>query len=288
MTDPVPELAAEITAPTEEPAVTTRVAIIIAVETTGDRRVQLDIAADAWINRVQDTALAVGDRVSVLQQGPVMLVIGRLTGPDAFTPLGAVMPFAGASAPTGWLLADGSAVSRATYAGLFAVCGTTYGAGNGSTTFNLPNLTNRVPVAAGGSYSRGATGGASTVTISEAQMPSHNHSFSGSGGSTGGAGDHGHSISGGTDSGGDHSHSVGNQGGRSDLLAGGGTSSATSGGGSTGGGGGHSHGISGSIGSGGNHSHSVSVSGSIGSAGSDNAHENMPPYIGLTFIIRAL
>lgn len=283
MTDPVPELAAEIT-PTDAPDPTVmRVAVVIAVETTGDRRVQLDIADTAWINRVQDTMIQVGDRVSVLQQGPVMLVIGRLVGSDAFTPIGAVMPFAGATAPVNWLIADGTAVSRTTYAALFAVCGTTYGAGNGSTSFNLPNLTNRVPVAAGGSYSRGATGGASTVTLTTSTMPSHGHSLSGTASS---AGSHGHSISGGTDSGGDHSHGVGNQSSRSDILAGGGTTTASTGGGSTGSGGGHTHGISGSIGAGGDHSHSLS--GSVGSNGSDGAHENMPPYIGLTYIVRAL
>lgn len=55
-------------------------------------------------------------------------------------PSGAVMPFARNSAPTGWLEADGAAVSRTTYAALFAAIGTTFGAGNGSTTFNLPDL----------------------------------------------------------------------------------------------------------------------------------------------------
>ena len=57
--------------------------------------------------------------------------------------VGAVMAFAGSTTPAGWLLCDGSAVSRTTYANLFAVIGTTYGTGNGSTTFNVPNLTNK-------------------------------------------------------------------------------------------------------------------------------------------------
>lgn len=55
-------------------------------------------------------------------------------------PAGSVIPFAGTSAPSGYLVADGSAVSRTTYADLFAVIGTTFGAGDGSTTFNLPDL----------------------------------------------------------------------------------------------------------------------------------------------------
>lgn len=50
------------------------------------------------------------------------------------------------SAPTGYLLCDGTAVSRTTYAGLYAVIGTTYGTGDGTTTFNLPNMKGKVPV----------------------------------------------------------------------------------------------------------------------------------------------
>jgi hypothetical protein len=67
----------------------------------------------------------------------------RLMLPDA-TPTGAFVPFAGTAAPVGYLLAFGQAISRTNYAGLFAVCGTTYGAGDGSTTFNLPDLRGRV------------------------------------------------------------------------------------------------------------------------------------------------
>ena len=58
-------------------------------------------------------------------------------------PVGIVQAFAGTTIPSGWLLCDGSAVSRTDYAALYAVIGTTYGAGNGSTTFNLPNLVNK-------------------------------------------------------------------------------------------------------------------------------------------------
>lgn len=58
-------------------------------------------------------------------------------------PVGIVQAFAGSTIPTGWLLCDGSAVSRTTYAKLFSVIGTTYGSGNGSTTFNLPNLVDK-------------------------------------------------------------------------------------------------------------------------------------------------
>jgi microcystin-dependent protein len=59
--------------------------------------------------------------------------------------LGAVIAYAGTSAPTGWLFCFGQNVSRTTYAALFAVIGTTYGAGDGSTTFGMPDLRGRVP-----------------------------------------------------------------------------------------------------------------------------------------------
>jgi hypothetical protein len=69
--------------------------------------------------------------------------------PGSGTPVGAVMPYAGTTAPTGWLVADGSEVSRATYQVLFQAIGTTYGSGDGTSTFNLPDLRGRVVVAVG-------------------------------------------------------------------------------------------------------------------------------------------
>lgn len=62
---------------------------------------------------------------------------------------GIISPYAGSAAPTGWLVCDGSAVSRATYADLFAITSTTYGAGDGSTTFNLPDLRSRTVIGVG-------------------------------------------------------------------------------------------------------------------------------------------
>jgi len=70
---------------------------------------------------------------------------------------GLVVPYAGSSAPTGWLLCDGSAVSRTTYASLFTAISTTYGVGDGSTTFNLPNLKGRAIVGAGTAATKVAT-----------------------------------------------------------------------------------------------------------------------------------
>lgn len=78
-------------------------------------------------------------------------------------PIGVTLPYGGATAPTGYLLCDGSAVSRTTYAGLFAILSTTYGVGDGSTTFNVPDLRQRFPMgkaAAGTGSTLGGTGGA--------------------------------------------------------------------------------------------------------------------------------
>lgn len=96
-------------------------------------------------------------------------------------PAGTINPWAGddSSIPSGWLLCDGTAVSRTTYAGLFAAVGTAFGVGDGSTTFNVPNLKGRVPVGRDSSQSefnaRGETGGAKTHTLTTAQMPTHSH-----------------------------------------------------------------------------------------------------------------
>lgn len=73
-------------------------------------------------------------------------------------PTGSLFPYAGSSAPTGYLLCDGAAVSRSTYATLFGVLSTTYGSGDGSTTFNLPDLRGRLPLGAGTGVGLNASG----------------------------------------------------------------------------------------------------------------------------------
>lgn len=107
-------------------------------------------------------------------------------------PAGSISPFAGATAPDGWLFMYGQAVSRATYGALFLAIGTAFGAGDGSTTFNLPDArgrvlfgkddmggtpANRATTGGGGlnGAALGAAGGAEAVTLSTAQMPSHPH-----------------------------------------------------------------------------------------------------------------
>ena len=113
---------------------------------------------------------------------------------NVLVPTGTVYDFAGAEAnvPTGYLLCYGQNVSRTTYAALFALIGTTYGAGDGSTTFGLPDLRGRVVAGkdnmGGSTASRltnaasgitgttlGASGGNETHTLTTAQMPTHTH-----------------------------------------------------------------------------------------------------------------
>jgi microcystin-dependent protein len=90
-------------------------------------------------------------------------------------PIGEVTMFFGVDAPTGWLLCQGQAVSRTTYAALFREIGTAAGAGNGSTTFNIPDLRDRVPVGVSGTKARGTTGGVDSVTLAVTNLPSHTH-----------------------------------------------------------------------------------------------------------------
>lgn len=86
-------------------------------------------------------------------------------------PTGTVLSFAGNTIPENYLLCDGSAVSRSTYADLFKVIGTTYGAGDGSSTFNLPNLVDRF-----------VEGGSASGAVKSAGLPNIKGKFSASGG----------------------------------------------------------------------------------------------------------
>ena len=210
--------------------------------------------------RVRDEAdtqdLAVLSSEGIFIEGDQLILPGKVewfAGPEA-------------NVPAGWLVCDGSTVSREEYPRLFAVIGDTWGPGDGSTTFDLPDLRGRFGIGTDGStYPLGQTGGSS----------SHSHSNP----STGSAGSHNHSQ-GNTGSAGSHSHSNPSTGSAGSHNHGGatGTPSATV---NRGDGGTlldtpsqfHTH----SIGSAGSHSHSQ---GDTGSA------DHLPPYAALVPIIR--
>lgn len=93
---------------------------------------------------------------------------------------GTILPTVATSAPAGWLLCDGSAVSRTTYANLFNLVGTTFGAGDGSSTFNLPDLRGRAVIGVGtgaglSARTRGQTGGAEVHQLGVTEIPAHGH-----------------------------------------------------------------------------------------------------------------
>lgn len=93
--------------------------------------------------------------------------------------LGEIRLFAGNYAPEGWAMCSGQSIPINQNNALFSLLGTTYG-GDGQTSFNLPDLRGRVPIHMGTSsfgtaFAAGQTGGTETVTLSEAEMPAHNH-----------------------------------------------------------------------------------------------------------------
>jgi microcystin-dependent protein len=229
------------------------------------------------------TTLTAGAGVSITNgSGAITIAVPTILEP------GIVVPYAGATAPTGWLICDGAAVNRSIYGALFVIVGTTYGAGDGSTTFNLPNLVNRFGVGAGGTYPLASTGGATSVTTSTAG--SHNH--------TGAAGSTtlttaqipSHTHSGTTDSAGNHTHGTSGSGGESGIAAsanygntnnyiftGGGTNQYNT---STAGA--HTHPFTtGATGGGTGHDHSISTDGSH-----THTAATVPPYLALNYIIK--
>ena len=196
-------------------------------------------------------------------------------------PVGQIVAWSGSagSLPSGYFLCDGSAVSRTTYAALYSIVGTTHGSGNGSTTFNLPDLRDRFILGASNStgdtsypgVSPGATGGSADATL-----VSHSHTIN----------QHNHSFSGTTNNPGDHDHNV-------DVLAefasqhgtwqtAGGYRQVHTGGTHrkpiTSDAGGHTHTVSGTTGG-------VSDRGTD-TQGSSATNANLPPYYALAYIIQ--
>jgi len=145
------------------------------------------------LNKPALAAVATSGSYSDLINKPTLFSgsYGDLTGvptAEAFIPAGILTPFAGTSAPDGWIICDGDAISRTTFADLFDVIGTTYGAGDGSTTFNIPDLRSRVPIGKGttvnntlGSTDGVAEGDRSLTHNHNVTITGHFHDMSGAG-----------------------------------------------------------------------------------------------------------
>jgi microcystin-dependent protein len=178
-------------------------------------------------------------------------------GGSGSSPSGSLTAFAGATAPTGWLICDGDQYPQASYASLYAIIGNTYNTG-GETAgyFRVPNIKGRVIVGRDASDSDfnvlGETSGAKTHTLTESEMPSHDHTGSISGGS------HFHSM---------NTGAALTLGAGNSLFANSGNPPVTS---------------AGSTGTSTSHSHTLNIN----NAGSGNAHNNLQPYIALNWIIK--
>lgn len=99
--------------------------------------------------------------------------IDLITLSNITMPIGSVFDYPSATPPnSNYLLANGQAIGRVAYASLFTLISTTFGSGDGTTTFNIPNYTDRMAITAGNLYSLAATGGATTHTLTQAEAPS--------------------------------------------------------------------------------------------------------------------
>ena len=209
----------------------------------------------------QDTLIA-GTNITI--DGNV--INAHMSG-DVGVPIGTGMDYFGTTPPTGYMFADGTAISRTEYAALFAIIGTTYGDGDGSTTFSLPDKRRKVTVLKDSANTNfntlGKTGGSETVTLTVAQMPSHTHTFSGT------AASHTHTQAA-------HNHTAGGytyttDHGNYPALCGNGTSGyklTTSS-------------VTPTI-----NSTSITPKGTNSSTGSGEAHSNLQPYLVCNYIIK--
>ena len=238
----------------------------------------------------QSSEVEAGDNILATQYNNLRTDVAEVL--NRSVPIGTVVMWAGNSTnlPSDWLVCDGSAINRQTYSELYTIQRNVFGAGDGSTTFNIPDMRDRFVVGAGSSYSPNSTGGENAHKLTVNEIPSHNHSQNthSHSASSGNAGNHSHT--GGTSTNGGHTHNVyysysGGSGsyrrlGHATANSGSDNSALYNGD--------HSHSFT--TDGAGNHNHSVSVGNATATnnaTGGSLAHENRPPYIGILFIIKA-
>ena len=139
--------------------------------------------SDAPISQLPEATTPIStDLMAIVVDNATIPVTKKITHSNlakVLVPVGTILPFAGSTTPSAFLLCSGTAVSRTTYADLFAVTGTAYGVGDGSTTFNLPNLQGRIPVGKSTDTEfdvLGETGGEKTHVLTVAELAAHTHS----------------------------------------------------------------------------------------------------------------
>lgn len=266
---PVPAITAYTTGQivTLKPANANTGAATININGLGSKNIKLLDGSDPSANAV----LATGVYLLIYDGTNFILLNQSQTLPPA-VPAGCVMPYAGGTEPSGWILCYGQAISRTTYSALFIAIGTVYGTGDGSTTFNVPDIRGRVIAGqddmGGTSANRltglsggvdgdvlGGTGGEEAHALTSAENASHTHSGSGLTAASDGA----------------HTHSVTAVGSGGFVVA---NTSGSSAAGSS------------SLTTSSSGAHTHSISGTTGSSGSGTAHNNVQPTIILNYIIK--
>ena len=146
-------------------------------KTDTDEKISEAISSKADTSYVNEQLALKADKSDTYTKEEVDDMFDNPTITGDTLPVGSITLWSGSTTPTNWLLCDGREVSRETYSELFAAIGTIWGAGDGSTSFNLPDFTDKFTLGAGGDVDLAETGGEKEVTLTVEQIPPHTHSY---------------------------------------------------------------------------------------------------------------